>query len=246
MQGSVRRNEQRVALCPICFSSITNKQSIWAYIKQDFIICGDCRKNFIVVNRCTMFCEVKLHILYIYNSFMESLLFQYKEGKDVALQQIFFHEVVKELETKFRNYTIVLPPSSIQKNKERGFHCLKSMLEKCHLQKISPFQKVGDYKQSSQPFSKRKNIENHIRFIGIHEKCKKRLLIVDDVCTSGHTLRVMIQLLKLHYEYVEALVLTIHPKLLIEMNKRKFKKGIFSLEDNEKSWFMHNHRLEDI
>lgn len=185
-------------------------------------------------------------MIYVYNSFMESLLFQYKEGRDVALQQIFFHEIVKELEAKFRNYTIVLPPSSIQKNKERGFHCLKSMLEDCHLQKISPFQKVGDYKQSSQPFLQRKNIENHIKFIGISEKCKKRLLIVDDVCTSGHTLRVMIQLLRLHYEHVEALVLTIHPRLLTELKSHRLKKGVFSLETNEKSWFMHNDRLEYI
>lgn len=246
MRESITRNEQRVELCPICFSSIADRQTIFAYLKQDFIICGNCKKNFIVVNKNTLFYGVKLHILYVYNTFMESLLFQYKEGNDIALQEIFFHDVVKELETKFRDYTIVFPPSSLEKNRERGFHCLESMLQNCCLHKISPFKKIGEYKQSSQPFNKRGNVEKHIRFIGINEKCKKRLLIVDDVCTSGHTLRVMIQLLKSHYEYVEALVLTIHPKLLIEMKHHGLNKGIFSLEDNKRKWFMHNNEVQDI
>lgn len=197
------------------------------------MICGECKQKFVVLNQRMCFHGVQLHMLYEYNHFMETLLFQYKEGKDIALRHVFLYEVIDELEKKFQKYTLVLPPSSKQKEEERGFHAVAKMLEGCRLQKVEAFVKVDNYKQSTQSFLQRKLVKEHIQYVGIQQSTKKRLLVVDDVCTSGETLKAMIQLLQKEYEHVEAFVLAVHPKFLQEVQSC-LKKGVFSLEVNEK------------
>ena len=66
------------------------------------------------------------------------MIFQFKEGRDIALRPVFFHEVMQELNDKFRQYAIVLMPSSKEKMLERGFLPVREMLKACKLEIIEP------------------------------------------------------------------------------------------------------------
>ena len=240
MCKSVRGNEQRVKWCPICFSSLYHQQDIFNFIKHHAVICGKCKKQQVVVNRIGDLDGIRIHMIYTYNAFMESLLFQYKEGNDIALKQIFFHDIVFDIHKVFKQFTIIFPPSSASKEKERGFSALPCMLERCKLKMVIPFEKIKDYKQSQQPFEHRKNIGKYIRVREEYMPKCKRVLVVDDVCTTGETMRYICHSLRKRNYYVEALVLSIHPLLLKELKKQTLKKGKFLLESQEQFWFTHN------
>lgn len=81
--------------------------------------------------------------------------------------------------------------------------------------------KIGDYKQADQPFRKRKEIYDHIAVVGGKDLCQKEILLIDDVMTSGHTLKACLdQLRKLSPKKIDILILSCrkHRKTLSSEN----------------------------
>lgn len=200
--------------CLICFHDVYEKTSFIDYFRKEDIICGECAKKLQVLNKWYMYKKHEIKALYRYNDCMESLLFQFKEGRDVALKSIFFRSFQQEIFDKFKGYTILYMPSSKEKSKERGFFPLALMLEEVKLDKQMIFMKNKDIKQSMQSFKKRNAIANVIKFVDNVAIPQTNLLLVDDVCTSGNTLNCAFNLLKEHKYEVKALVLSIHPRFV--------------------------------
>lgn len=216
--------------CTYCLEDITKEQDFYSFLKQDSLLCTPCQRQLRILNVQTKLADHKLHILYEYNEFLEGMIFQYKEGHDIALQEAFFHGVMKEINRKFRHYAIVVMPSSKEKLAERGFHPVKEMLKNCRLPVIEPFYKNENRKQSLQSIQNRAFISQVIKKKPGFILPKKRLLLIDDVCTSGATMECAYNLLQGHTYKMEALVLCAHP-LFVEMCDKKGlkKKGIFSI-----------------
>lgn len=200
--------------CLICFQDVYQQTSLRNYFKEEDIICGECRAKLVKLNQWYSWQNHSIKALYTYNDFMESLLFQFKEGRDVALQRIFFKDFEKEIFDSFKEYTIIYMPSSNAKCKERGFFPLALMLQEIPLDKRMLFKKSRNMKQSSQSLKKRADIHNVIKFIDNVEIPQGKLLLVDDVCTSGNTLKCAFNLLKEHKYEVKALVLSIHQRFV--------------------------------
>lgn len=216
--------------CTYCMEDITKKQDFYAFVKQDSVLCGSCSRQLKILNIKVNWMNKKLHILYEYNDFLENMIYQYKEGHDIALYNVFFHEIMKEINRKFRHYTIVLMPSSKEKLVERGFHPVREMLKECKLPIIEPFYKSENRKQSLQSYQNRASISQVIKRNSNVILPKGRILLIDDVCTTGSTLECAYKLLQGHTYKVEALVMCAHP-LFVEMCDKKglIKKGIFSI-----------------
>lgn len=216
--------------CRLCMEDITKGQTIFDFLHQDALLCGHCHSQLDVLNRTTYLDGMPLHMVYRYNDFMENMIFQYKEGHDTALRDVFFYDIRKELHKKFRRYTIVLMPSSEEKTKERGFLPVREMLRECRLHMIEPFYKSKDIKQSLQTYENRVNISQVIRRRPELQLPNQKLLLVDDVCTSGNTLKCAYHLLQEHTYKIEALALCVHPRFLESCVKRDLKrKGIFTI-----------------
>lgn len=94
--------------CRLCMEEIINQQSLFEFLRQDSLLCGACRHELAVLNKTVKLNGIKLHIAYVYNDFLENMIFQYKEGLDTALRDVFFHDIMKKINAKFRHYTIVL------------------------------------------------------------------------------------------------------------------------------------------
>ena len=198
--------------------------TIYDYLKQDQLLCSSCKSQLKRVNLKTKLEGIPLTILFEYNDFLENMIFQYKEGHDVALRDVFFYEDIQKLNDKYRHYTIVLMPSSLEKLQERGFVPVEEMLTHCKLPIIEPFYKSENHKQSLQTYKNR----GHIKEV-IHKKLgfklpQTKLLLVDDVCTSGSTLKYAYQLLKQHTYKIEALVLCAHPLFVESCDKKGLKR----------------------
>ncbi len=203
--------------CVICFDDVYEKTSFIDYFQKEDSICGKCAAHFVVCHHKLKVSGVTLDACYVYNDFLESLFFQLKEGRDVALKAVFLRHMKKRIEKQYKDYTLVYMPSSKQKNQERGFFALALLYEEINLPKVELFEKTRDVKQSKQSLSKRKLISNSIRLLQGVEIVQSKLLLVDDVCTSGSTLKSALSLLKSHPYQVVALVIGVHPHFIETM-----------------------------
>ena len=83
------------------------------FFYDDQLICPDCLKNFKLHKQVYNIEGTPLYVLYEYNEFLERLLFQYKEQKDVVLKDIFLnkHAYLKNTlkSIVFVDYAAVIP-----------------------------------------------------------------------------------------------------------------------------------------
>lgn len=200
--------------CLLCQQWVNQHQAFRHWLSCDTCLCGDCQKMLHRLHTTRMLAGMKLHILYEYDDFLENLLFQYKEGGDVALRSLFFYEDKRYLEKRYKGYTLLLMPSGKEKTKERGFHALAEMTRQLQLPILQPFYKSENRKQSTLSYEQRQHIGD-IMHLDEHVVIKgKKLLLVDDVCTSGATLHSAYQLIKDKGVTTEALALCAHPLFL--------------------------------
>lgn len=193
-------------------------------------MCGECRNQLAPLGKQVIMEGLPISMLYTYNTFIENMIFQFKEGRDIALRKVFFHEVMQEINDKYRHYTVILMPSSKEKMIERGFLPVKEMLQECKLPILEPFYKRVNHKQSLQNMKNRALISQVIQRKRDVSLPAKPLLLIDDVCTSGSTLLCAYHKLQPHTYKIEALVLAAHP-LFVESCDEKglLKRMRFSI-----------------
>ena len=89
--------------CRLCMEDITKGQTLFEFIRQDSLLCGACHAQLEALNKTVKLGDLPLHIAYVYNDFLENMIFQYKEGLDTALRDVFFHDIMKKINDKFRH-----------------------------------------------------------------------------------------------------------------------------------------------
>lgn len=209
--------------CLICFGDIQQGLTVYDWLNQHSVICGRCKQQFRRLSMWTQLGKLPLYLLYEYTDEMEKLLFQYKEGRDIALAPVFLQDDLKKLHDKFRHYHIVLMPSSQEKLLERGFLPMREMLKGIRLPILEPFYKSENHKQSLQSFENRRTIEKIIKRDGTVPLPDAPLLLVDDVCTSGSTIKWAYDLLQEHTYRIEALVVCAHPRFVESCDKKRLR-----------------------
>lgn len=211
--------------CPYCFCDLHHEETLLHYIYKDSALCGACRKQLHRIMQTACVQGLEILMLYEYNEFFQSMIFQYKEARDIALKHVFFFDDIKRIQRRYKNYAIVLLPSSKEKMMERGFLPVKEMLKGCKLEMVEPFYKASNHKQSLQSMEKRKAITSVIKRNDDVALPKKPLLIIDDVCTSGSSLLHAYQLLQPHVYAIRAIVLSAHPYFLEQCQEHQWMKN---------------------
>ncbi len=206
--------------CIFCFEDIQKGLSFFDWIRQDSLLCGKCKMKLQKLMVHKRFETFSIFILYLYNDYFESIIYQFKENKDIALKDIFLYDLRQDIFDKFRHHTILVMPSSQEKIKERGFQHLVEMFTIVGLPILDPFEKIYNWKQSLQSFENRCHIKEVIRLKKNIKLPNTPLLLVDDVCTSGSTMKCAYNLLQQHKYIVEALVVSAHPLFVEFCDKR--------------------------
>ena len=194
--------------CLICMKALDEGVTLKEYLFEDDVICGCCRHRFIKNDRIYTYRDLKIHAFYVYNDFLETLLFQYKEGRDIALSDIFLWKYKEKMNDIFRHRLCVIMPSSEEKLKSRGFHHLKKMLACTSADVCDCLIKTKNYKQSLQRAQNREKIHSVIQLAHCPQK---DFFLFDDVVTSGNTLLAAASLLPKKNGITEAYVLSVHP-----------------------------------
>ncbi|MCQ2742865.1 MAG: hypothetical protein MJ239_06200 [Bacilli bacterium] len=152
--------------------------------------------------------------LFPYDEVIRSHLFQFKGCFDYELGEIFLSRASAYLKILFHGYSIVPAPSFWLKDEKRGFNHVEKMFDVLGLPMIRAIIKTEDIKQSDLSSRERTTVSRRLAWIpGVDIKGKK-ILFVDDVYTTGSTVKACLKMIKDH-----------HPKgiKVLVMSKTVFK-----------------------
>lgn len=194
--------------CLICYKPLL-KDISFVHLIRAMPICPHCLKQFQIIDKTISFHHHPLRILYAYNEFFQSLLFQYKGLYDYALKDVFLCLYQRELQVKFKDYIIVVVPSAIEDNLARGFPPVETIAKTISQNVFTGLYKKEKYKQSDLRYEERKQVTEKIGIRNGELLKGKKVLIMDDVITSGNTLLTCLSLvLSQEPMLVELLVLS--------------------------------------
>ena len=155
-------------------------------------VCYKCFNKFKIRNDSFSIKNCKGVILYYYNDFFKDVLFMYKGMGDYCLKDVFLLYYKNELKRKYKGYILVLAPSNEESELKRGFCHLEEIFKSLDLKIIKCFKKNAIWKQSDKKLKEREEIQNVIKIDKSMLSGVKKVLIVDDVLTSGSTIKTMI------------------------------------------------------
>ena len=156
-------------------------------------ICYECKNSFKIRNQIAWIDNVECLILYYYDEFFKDLLYRYKGCYDYVLKDAFIVYNKSYIKRKYKGYSIVLAPSSEISELKRGFNHLEEVFKNLNMPIIKCFKKIKDWKQSDKKKGERKDIQKVIKIDKRALKGIKKVLIVDDVLTTGSTIKTMIK-----------------------------------------------------
>ena len=169
-------------------------------------LCSECRKQFETIE--TPFCsrcqkggvekicqdclewerkgEVVHHrAIYHYNKAMKEYFRNYKFWKDYRLRECFREELSKRLK-EYKDFTIIVIPISEERQKERGFNQVSSLLDAANIDYLDILKKREVEKQSH--LSRQDRMQRSNVFYCEESSLPDRILLFDDIYTTGTTL----------------------------------------------------------
>ena len=195
-------------VCKICFSEIKDN-SLLNLLNRDIDVCQRC------------FQEIKMHFfkfevlgysaisIYRYDEKIQSLLYQFKGCFDYELYDVFFGRILRELRLRYFGYVIIPVPSFKQEDEIREFNHVEEMFKPLKLPIRHMLIKTKKVKQATSSTEQRKEINKHIVLSEETDLSQYKILLVDDVYTTGSTMKTCIRLIeKLHPKKIEVLVMS--------------------------------------
>ncbi|MGT2749392.1 ComF family protein [Streptococcus orisasini] len=201
-------------LCQSPFENNLNFSSVFFLSASEEVICLTCFSNFQAIseNHCpTCYknnvkgqCQDCLHwqsqgqkvnhrALFSYNQAMKDYFSSYKFQGDYLLRKVFAKSIKKALKS-YRDYTLVPIPLSCSSLNSRGFNQVKAFLDEAKLPYRDLLGKNDAVKQSSKTRQERLASQQFF-YIGANEELPAKVVLVDDIYTTGATIQLASQLL---------------------------------------------------
>ncbi len=177
-------------------------------LEKEPLLCDEClsqiKTKFIFRNVFS----TRVFFLSDYDGIYKTWLMNYKEYGDIELAPCFLSVFRPLLKCIFPNSIYVPLPSSLERIKKRGFSHLDEILSSSHLPYLNPFISYNVEEQKNNKGTRRikkKKIELTNEAISLKNK---KLVLFDDVMTSGSTYQQCLDLIKeVEPKKIEGLIL---------------------------------------
>ena len=204
----------RTNICKICFENIEDS-SLHSLLSDNTCICHKCFNKFQPKFHKFKVDGYKALALFDYDDEVKEKLYQFKGCFDYELGQVFLNYFLPYLKLKYLGYYLVPAPSHFSHDKARGFNHVEVIFSSLKMKMIKCIHKTSDVKQSDLNAKERQNIHKHLIIENGEQIRDKKILIVDDVFTTGSTIKSMIKLIeKYKPKKIQILLLskTINPR----------------------------------
>ncbi len=165
-------------------------------IKSNPQICSNCYRKFHPVYDQFTLSGCSGLAIYRYDDGIRSLIYQFKGCYDYELSSVFLDRSLEYLKMKYRGYVLVPAPSTKESDEKRGFNHVVEIFKHLDKPMYQVIEKTDNIKQSDLSKKDRRKISEHLIIKNRYLLTKKKVLIVDDVKTTGSTLKAMIKLIK--------------------------------------------------
>ena len=152
--------------------------------------------------------EYKATSIYDYNPFIKKLIYQYKGCYDYELNKVFIEAFAREIKLRYFGYTLIPIPSFKKEDEERGFNHVIEIFKNVRLPMLEIIEKTEKHKQATSTVNSRHKVYKVLALNSEIDLSKKRILMVDDIYTTGSTMKSAINLVeKLNPKRIEVLVI---------------------------------------
>ena len=182
-------------ICKICFKEIC-VNSLRTLGGNKYCICDRCYSKFKPIFIHYKIDGINGISLYPYDDTIKQYIYILKGCYDVELSQVFLQEFASFYKIYFHGYTLVPMPSSKEDDARREFNHVEEIFKCLDLPYLKIIEKTQKYKQSDQAHSKRKEIIKYLKVSNLEIVRNKKILLVDDIVTTGSTLKSAIKLLR--------------------------------------------------
>ncbi len=170
--------------CLYCDEEIT-RYSLYGLLIEKDRLCLRCRKQMKMKIQEFKLDQLECISFYEYDSLFKTILLQYKECYDEALNEVFLYKIDLLIGLMFIGYKVVYVPSSSYKLELRGFEHLKLIFERMKFKEIKGLEMKKELIQEGKDLAGRKLMQDNYFYDGEYID---KLLIIDDVCTTGSSL----------------------------------------------------------
>ncbi len=181
--------------CKICFKEIKDF-SLFNLVNKDNLLCEECFRKFEAKFIPLTIAGVKGISIYEYTPYIKELLYKFKGCYDYELKDVFLYRYIRYLRLKYHGYEVVPVPSYHIDDEKRGFNHVTEIYKALNLKMLPIISKKMKHKQSSLSFKKRTDVKDVLQIDKNISLKDKKILLVDDILTSGSTLLRCVELLK--------------------------------------------------
>jgi len=184
-----------ISQCKICFSDL-RENNIHEFLFKDINICPRCLEELDPKIKEIKINNIKGIYLYLYNDKIREKIYTLKGCGDIELATTFINYFLFELKLKYKDYIIVPSPSDENSNNIRGFNHVEEIFKPLKLNMIKCLYKTKEFKQADLSRKEREKVSNFIAIKDSHLLRNKKVLFVDDIFTTGSTLKACLNLIK--------------------------------------------------
>ena len=124
------------------------------------------------------------------------------------MKDIFLNLFIKELKIYFSGYKVIPIPSYKKDDELRGFNHVVEVFKIIGLNVLQIIEKTEHFKQAEKSAKERQSIKKYLQLNTEKSLKNDRVLIVDDIYTTGSTMKAAINLVeKLNPKEIKVLVL---------------------------------------
>lgn len=193
--------------CKICFKTI-KIDDFCRLFSKNICICAACQELLEPKFISFKVDHYKALAIYEYSDYIKNLIYLYKGCSDYEMREVFLNLYYKELKILYSGYIVIPIPSFKEDDEIKGFNHVIEAFNYLGLKMMSIIVKTAHHKQAERGAKKRKEINKFLALSESPDLSNKKILLVDDIYTTGSTMRSAINLIeKLHPKEIKILVL---------------------------------------